>query len=163
MLCEQLLADLTAEIEGTMKETLPVLSDFDLLNPECLDKSEQNRKGLSEILINHYSYVKSDSLEDRALSAVPVINPIHAFSELEDFMEAFDNRLEYLSDKLKKHVKQLVEEGILTEPENFVFGKKPTAVYVYKYMAADGFLKQFINIAILFKMDLQNTSSDIKC
>lgn len=41
MLCEQLLADLTAEIEGTMKETLPVLSDFDLLNPECLDKSEQ--------------------------------------------------------------------------------------------------------------------------
>ena len=53
----------------------------------CLGKSEQNRKGLSEILINHHGYVKSDSLEYRALSAVPVINPIHASSELEDFME----------------------------------------------------------------------------
>ena len=46
-----------------------------------------------------------------------MINPIHAASEFEDFMESFDDEVEYLSDKLQKYVKQLVEEGTLTEPE----------------------------------------------
>ena len=56
------------------------------------------------------------------IRAVPVINPIH---ELEDFMESFNNGVEYLSDKLQKYVKELVEEGTLTEPEYFVGEKKP--------------------------------------
>ena len=43
---EPLLADLIAEIVDTMKETSPVLSGFDLFNPESLDKSEQDRKEL---------------------------------------------------------------------------------------------------------------------
>ena len=46
-----------------------------------------------------------------------------------------------LSDKLKKQAKQLVEEGTLTEPESFMFEKKPAAADVYKYMTADGSLK----------------------
>ena len=52
------------------------------------------------------------------ISAVPVINPIPAASELEDFMESFDDGVEYLSNKLQKYVKQLAEEATLTEPEN---------------------------------------------
>ena len=60
---ESLLVDLIAEIENAMKETTPVLSGFDLFYPECLEKSEQNRKELSQILINHYGYVKKDSFE----------------------------------------------------------------------------------------------------
>ena len=46
-----------------------------------------------------------------------MINPIHAASELKDFMESIDDGVECLSDKLQKYVKQLVEEGTLTEPE----------------------------------------------
>ena len=99
---EPLLVDLVTEIEDAMKETSPVLSGFNLFNRECLDKSEQNRKELSQVLINHYGYVKSDSFEGRAISAVPVSNLIHGANELEDFMEAFDEGVEHLSDKLKK-------------------------------------------------------------
>ena len=83
-----------------------------------------------------------------------MINLIHAASGLEDFIDAFDSEIEYLNDKLKKQVKQLLEEGILTEPENFVVEKKPTAAGVYKYMAANGSLKQFTNMATLSKMAL---------
>ena len=61
--------------------------------------------------------------EGRTTSAVLVINPIYAVSELEDSMEEFDNRVRYLNDKLKKLVKQLVEVGTLTEPKNFVVDK----------------------------------------
>ena len=88
---EPLLVDLVTEIEDEMKETSPALSGFDLFNPECLDKSGKIRKELSQILINHHSYVKSDSFEDQAVSAVPVINLIHAANELQDFMEAYDD------------------------------------------------------------------------
>ena len=132
-----------------LKETSPVLSGFDLFNPECLDKSEQNRKELSHILTNQI-------LINTTITAVPVINLIHAASELEDFMEAFNDGVEHLSDKLNKQAKQLVEEGTLTEPEHFVVEKKPTAADVYKYVAADGSLKQFTNKGTLslFKMAL---------
>ena len=93
-----------------------------------------------------------------------MFNLIHATSELKDFMEAFDNEIEYLSDKLKKQVKQLLEERILTEPENFVVEKK-TAAAIYKYMGANGSLKQFTNMATLFKMALliPPMISNVKC
>ena len=45
---------LISEVDDAVKETSPVLSGFDLFNSECLDKPEQNKKELSQILINHY-------------------------------------------------------------------------------------------------------------
>ena len=81
-----------------------------------------------------------------------MINPIHAPSELEDFMESFDDRVEYLSEKLQKYVKQLVEEETVTEPENFVGEKKTMAGETHKYMAPNGSLKQFTNMTKLFQM-----------
>ena len=43
---------------------------------------------------------------------MPVINPIHAASELKHFMEAFNDDIKYFKDKLKKWVKQLGEEEL---------------------------------------------------
>ena len=37
-----------------------------------------------------------------------VINPVHAKSEYEDFIEAFDDAMSFLNEKLKKSAKQLV-------------------------------------------------------
>ena len=84
------LVDLITEIDDAMKETSPVFSGFYLFNPEYLDKSKQDRKDLSQTLINHYDHVKSDSFEGRKIRAVHVINPIYAASKVEDFMEAID-------------------------------------------------------------------------
>ena len=83
-----------------------------------------------------------------------MINLIHVTSELEDFMESFDDGVEYLSDTLQKYVKQLVDEGTLTEPENFVGEKKPMAGNSHKYMDPNGYLKQCTNMATLLKMAL---------
>ena len=69
-----LVVDLTIATEDAMKETSPVLSAFDLFNPEWLDKSEQNRKELSQILINHYGYVKSDSFEGQTIHFMLPVN-----------------------------------------------------------------------------------------
>ena len=93
------------------------------------------------------------------ISPVPAINPIPVASELEDFMESLDDGVEYLSDKLQKYVKQLVEEGTLTEPEN-VGEKKPTAGDTHKYMATC-----ITNMATLFKTALliPPTTSNIEC
>ena len=93
-----------------------------------------------------------------------MINPIHAASKLKDFMESFDGGVEYLSDNLQKCVKQFVEEGTLTEPENFVGEKKPTAGDIHKYMDPNGFLKQFENMAMFFKtaLLLPRTTSNIE-
>ena len=84
------LVDLITEIDDAMKETSPVFSGFYLFNPEYLDKSKQDRKDLSQTLINHYDHVKSDSFEGRKIRAVHVINPIYAASKVEDFMEAIE-------------------------------------------------------------------------
>ena len=38
----------------------------------------------------------------KLITAIPVVNPVHATSELEDFMEAFDDGVNFLNEKLKK-------------------------------------------------------------
>ena len=52
---DPLITDLIVEIEDVMKETSPVLSGFDLFNPEALDKSKENRKDLLKILCDHFT------------------------------------------------------------------------------------------------------------
>ena len=83
-----------------------------------------------------------------------MLNPVHAAGELEDFMEAFDDGINFLYEKLKKSAKQLGSERNLNEAKTFIETKKPTSTDVYKYLDADGSLKQFPNIITLFKTSL---------
>ena len=96
------------EIKDAMKETSPVLSSFDLFNPEAVDKSKENLTDLLKTLCDHYDTSINDSYEGQTTTAAPVINPVHATSKFEDFMEAFDHALSFLNEKLKKSAKQLV-------------------------------------------------------
>ena len=94
-----------------------------------------------------------------------MLNPVHAPCELEDFMEAFDDGRNVLDEKLKKSVKQLGCERNLNEAKTFIETKNPTSTYVYNYLAADGSLKQFPNIATLFKTSLliPQTTLNVEC
>ena len=102
-----LVKDLIIEIEDAMKETSPVLSGFDLFNPDAVDKSKENRMDLLKTLCDHYGTSINDSYEGQT-TAAPVINPVHAKSEFEDFMDAFSDAMSFLNEKLKKSAKQLV-------------------------------------------------------
>ena len=108
---EPFVKDLIIEIEDAMKETSPVLSGFDLFNPDAVDKSKQNRMDLLKTLCDHYGTSINDSYEGQTTTAAPVINPVHAKSEFEDFMEAFDDAVSFLNEKFKKSAKQLVGEN----------------------------------------------------
>ena len=90
-----------------MKETTPVLSGFDLFNPDAVDKSKENRMDLLKTLCDHYGTSINDSYEGQT-TAAPVINPVHTKSEFEDFMDAFNDAMSFLNEKLKKSAKQLV-------------------------------------------------------
>ena len=149
---EPLVKDLIIEIEDVMKETSPVLSGFDLFNPDAVDKSKENRMDLLKTLWDNYGTSINDSYEGQATTATTVINPVHAKSEFEDFMEAFDDAVSFLNEKLKKSAKQLVREN--KDSETYLETKRTTSVDVYKYLAADGSLKQFANITGLFKTSL---------
>ena len=149
-----LITDLIVEIEDAMKETSPVLSGFDLFNPETLDKSRENRKDLLKTLCDHDGISVNDSYEGQVTTAIPALNPVHAASELEDFIEAFDDGVNFLNEKLKKSAKQLCSERNLNEAKTSIETKKPTSTDFYMYLASDGSLKQFPNIATLFKTSL---------
>ena len=60
---EPLVKDLIIEIEDAMKETSPVLSGFDLFNPDAVDKSKENRMDLLKTLCDHYRTSINDSYE----------------------------------------------------------------------------------------------------
>ena len=82
---------------------------------------------------------------------MPVVNPVHAASELKNFMEAFDDGINFRNKKLKKSAKGLGSESNLNEAKIFTGTTKPASIDVYKQLAADDLLKQFPNIATLFK------------
>ena len=149
---EPLVKDLIMEIEDVMKETSPVLSGFDLFNPEAVDKSKENRNDLLKTLCDHYSMSINDSYEGQTTTTAPVINPVHPTGEFEDFMEAFDDAVCFLNKKLKKSAKQLLGEN--SDAETYIETKRTTSADVYNYLAADSSLKQFMNIATLFKRSL---------
>ena len=150
------------EIEDAMKETSPVLSGFDLFNPEAVDESKENQIDLLKTFCDYYGTSINDSYKGQATTAAPIINSVHATSEFEDFMEAFDDTVSFLNKKLKKSAKQLVGEN--NDSETYIKTKRTTSANVYKCLAADGSLKQFINIAALFKTSLliPPTTSNIK-
>ena len=102
--------------------------------------------------MDHYGTSINDSYKGQTTTAAPVINPVLAKSEFEDFMEAFHDAVSFLREKLKKSAKQLVQEN--KDSETYMETKRTTSADVYKYLAADGSFKQFANIAGLFKPSL---------
>ena len=66
-----LITDLNVDIEDAMKETSPVLSGFDLFNPEALDKLKENQKDLLETLCDHYGISINHSYEGQVNYCYP--------------------------------------------------------------------------------------------
>lgn len=67
-------------------------------------------------------------------------------------MEAFDDAADSLNEKLKISAAQLVREN--KDSETYLETKRVTSLDIYRYLAADGSLKFFVNMAILFKTAL---------
>ncbi|MEM6698815.1 MAG: hypothetical protein AAF599_10495 [Bacteroidota bacterium] len=67
-------------------------------------------------------------------------------------MEAFDDAANSLNEKLKISAAQLVREN--KDSETYLETKRVTSLDIYRYLAADGSLKLFVNMAILFKTAL---------
>ena len=147
---DPLITNLIVEIENAMKETASVLSSFDLFNPETLDKLKENQKDLLKTLCDHYGFSINHIYEREVTTAIHMVNSVHAASNLQDFMEVFDDGVRSLNKNLKKSTKQLGSEINLNEAKTFIETKKSTSIDFYKYFAADDSLKQFPNIATLF-------------
>ena len=80
-------------------------------------------------LCDHYGISINDSCEGQVTTGIPVVNPVHAASELEDFMEAFDDDINVLNEKLKKSAKHLGSERNLNKAKTFIKTKKRTFSY----------------------------------
>ena len=52
-------------------------------------------------LCDYYGMSINDSYKGQTTTAAPVINPVHATSKFEYFMEAFDGTVSFLNKKLK--------------------------------------------------------------
>ena len=72
--------------------------------------------------------------------------------EFEEFMEELGEAVTSLNEKLKKDVNQLVTMQKLKSSgvNNHLQANKITSTDVYKYLAADGTLKNYSNMALLF-------------
>lgn len=57
---EPLMISHIVYVEGTMKEACPVLLEFELFNPEVLDKSKKGWKELLTMLFNVYGTTIGD-------------------------------------------------------------------------------------------------------
>ena len=65
---------LIKEITDAMKETSPVLTAFDLFNPNSLNKSTEKHKQDLEVLCQHYGQVLIDDYENVTVTAEPIVN-----------------------------------------------------------------------------------------
>ena len=67
-------------------------------------------------------------------------------------MEELGEAVTSLNEKLKKDVNQLVTMQNLNSSgvNNYLQANKITSTDVYKYLAADGMLKNYSNMALLF-------------
>ena len=151
-----LVADLVLEINDAMKETSPVLTAFDLFNPDSLDKSLETRKEYLKTFCNHYGEPRTDDFEHHENTVLPVVNSLDALAELEGFIESMDEATMFLKEKVKKNVERLMNEGALKQVDvhHYTENEMPTACDVYKVLAADGSLKLYKNIATLFRISL---------
>ena len=90
-----------------------------------------------------------------------MINKVQAELEYNDFIEDFDAAVTTLNDKMKEDVKVLVNAKKLTsgQIDNSILSHKPLSTDIYKFLAADGTLKNFPNLVSLFKISLLNPPS----
>ena len=58
-------------------------------------------------LCDPYGISINDFYKDQVTTAIPVVNPVHAASELEDFMETFDDGINFLKVRLSCSTKFL--------------------------------------------------------
>ena len=151
---QPMTTSLIAEINDAMEETSPVLSSFDLFNPEAIYKDDKTHRDYLKTFIEHYGECKSDNYENDKITAIPVINKGQAELEYNNFIK--DAAITTLNDKMKEDVKVLVNAKKLTSDQidNYILSHKPLSTDIYKFLAADGTLKNFPNLASLFKISL---------
>ena len=68
--------DLMTSIEKTIEETLPVLIEFDIFNPDSFDKSVSTRKSYVNTLINYYGNPLTERYENDTVTVGPIIDKI---------------------------------------------------------------------------------------
>ena len=146
---------LIAKINDAMEETSPVLLSFDLFNPEAIYKDDKTRRDYLKTLIEHYGECKSNNYENDKITAIPVSNKVQAELEYNDFIEDFDAAVTTLYDKMKEDVKVLNAKKVnVWSNWQLHSSHKPLSTYIYKFLAAYGTLKNFPNLASLFKISL---------
>ena len=151
-----LVNDLMTEIEKAMEETSPVLSVFDLFNPESLDKSHATRKQYAVTLCEHYGRPLTDSFHGQSNVALPIINEVEALSELDGFAETFDHTVNLINEKEKQKVVKLVAEGALPSgnARSYLSEHIPTSADVYKIMSMDESPKIYKHLMHLYQISL---------
>ena len=97
---EPMITNIIATVNGTVQETSPVLSAFNLFNPDAVFKDVKSWKDLFKTLTNHYSQVKTDHYENNTTTAIPIIDAVQVEVEYEDFMDEFDEVVLTLNDNL---------------------------------------------------------------
>ena len=97
---EPMITNIIATVNGTVQETSPVLSAFNLFNPDAVFKDIKSWKDLFKTLTNHYSQVKTDHYENNTTTAIPIIDAVQVEVEYEDFMDEFDEVVLTLNDNL---------------------------------------------------------------
>ena len=105
---QPMTTSLIAEINDAMEETSPVLSSFNLFNPEAIYKDDKTQRPyikMIKTLIEHYGECKSDNYENDKITAIPVINKVQAEHEYNDFIKDLDVAVTTINDKMKEDVK----------------------------------------------------------
>ena len=147
---------LIKEITDAMKETSPVLTAFDLFNPNSLNKSTEKHKQDLEVLCQHYGQVLIDDYENVTVTAEPIVNNVEADSELYDFAQEFESINESLSEEVKLNANKLLLSGKIKSDEvsSYLINNAPTLEDIYKRFAAEGSLTTYPNLAHLFRICL---------
>ena len=88
---------------------------------------------------------KQTPMKTTPITAIPIINKVQAEVKHEDFIEVFAGVFVTLNDKVKEDVKKLVTAKKLTsdEVENYIQSGKPLYSDIYKFLVADGTLKNY--------------------
>ena len=78
-------------------------------------------------------------------------------------MEQFDRAFVKLNNRVTKDEKKLVTAKKLTtdDVENYIQSNKPMSTDIYKFLAADGTLKKYINSFVLGKF--AHFTFNVKC
>ena len=85
-----MITDLIAEITSAMEETSPVLSAFNLFNPDAIYKDNNTRNAFLKTLIDHYRQPITDRYENHTTTTIIIINTPQTKGKFKEFMEELD-------------------------------------------------------------------------